>query len=455
MRGIIKVALVIVIIAIIVGAGYIFWPKPEHKPETVAHPQSVLNWAEAVKSRYGNMTLTLAAVTHPATDAFRKMIPEFEDLTGIDVVMTEMDETIYYEKLNTMVLMGIPYDGIYAASEAVPTLAMLKQIMPLDDFIANESMTPEWFNFSDIVPAYREIGSYQGKTYGIPIAGETVLVMYRKDLFEQYNKTPPETYQELLDLARFFDGKTVNGESISGVSIRAQTGGLENTWAWSSFLYGYNGGMVDLETLQIEFTKKETIESLKYFINLTKYGPPGIEGFSFPEAWTNFQMGKSAMLVEASAAAPIIEDPEKSLVAGKVGYAKFPRGPAGECVFVGGNSLTIPEASKHKEAMWSLIVWLASKYNSPRYLEYGGVITRISNLEEKTYPYYEAILDTLDIAGNTSLSWKMREFFEVAGFYEIKVQVSILMGEAQVGNMTPEEACYRMYEETRKILKGY
>lgn len=453
MRRIIKFALVIAIIAIIVGGGYLFWPKPEHKPETVTYPEYVLNWAEAVKSQYGKTTLKVAAITHPATDAFKKMIPDFESLTGIKVTVTEMEETIYYEKLNLWVLGGITWDGIYAAGEAIPTLAMMnEQIIPLDSFIANESLTPEWFDFSDIVPAYRDTMIYQGKTYGIPFAGETVLVMYRKDLFEQYNKTPPETYEELLDLAKFFhkiDGK------ISGVSIRAQTGGLQNVWAWSSFLYGYNGSMIT-ETLpyQLEFTKTETIDSLEYFIDLTKYGPEDIVGFSFPEAWTNFKLGKSAMLVEASAAAPIIEDPEFP-VAGKVGYAKFPRGPAGECVFVGSTGLTIPETCKHKEAMWSLIVWLTSKYSSSKYLEYGGIVSRTSNLEEETYPYYKAILDTLNIAGNTSLSRKLRAFWGCSiSFYAIQLEVSIIMGEAQVGTMTPEEACYKMQEKVWKILKS-
>lgn len=456
MKGIIKVALAIVIIAIIVGSCYIFWPKSGPELETVTYPESVLNWAEAVKSKYGNTTLKIAAITHPATDAFKKMIPYFENLTGIKVTMSEMDETIYYEKLNLWAVKGIPYDCIYAAAEAVPTLVMMKQIISLDDFIANQSLTPEWFNFSDIVPAYRDTMSYQGKTYGIPFAGETILVMYRKDLFEQYGKTPPETYEELLDLAEFFDGITVDGKSISGVSIRAETGGQQNIWAWSSFLYGYNGSMIT-ETLPYkpEFTKTETIDSLEYFIDLTKYGPPGIEGFSFPEAWTNFQMGKSAMLVEASAAAPGIEDPEKSLVAGKVGYAIFPRGPAGECAFVGGTGLTIPKTSEHKEAMWSLIVWLTSKYSSSRYLEYGGIAGRKSNFEEETYPYYKAILDTLNTAGNTSLSRKLRAFWGcTVSFYDIQVQVSTIMGLAQVGTMTPEQACYKMQEEVWKILKG-
>ena len=38
-----------------------------------------------------------------------------------------------------------------------------------------------------MLPAFRNgLGTYQGKIYGVPIAGETRFLAYRKDLFEKY-----------------------------------------------------------------------------------------------------------------------------------------------------------------------------------------------------------------------------------------------------------------------------
>ncbi|WP_224966180.1 ABC transporter substrate-binding protein, partial [Klebsiella pneumoniae] len=81
-----------------------------------------------------------------------------------------------------------------------------KIVQPLDDLIADTALTPEWFDYEDIVPAYRNgISKYEGVTYGIPTAGETRFIAYRKDLFEKYGKQPPQTMDEFLELAQFFN----------------------------------------------------------------------------------------------------------------------------------------------------------------------------------------------------------------------------------------------------------
>jgi len=455
----IKIVTVLIIVVAVASIFYYAWPKAPG-PGPVEYPESVLSWAENIRSKYGGTELTVVMITHPSTDAFKKMIPEFENLTGIKVNISEYDEVTYTDKLMVMLGEGtIPYDGFACAMELLPTLAMYPEfgypemIVPIDDFIADKSLTPEWFDFEDILPAYRDIMSYGGKTYGIMMAGETVMVMYRKDLFEKYDKEPPRTYDELLDLAKFFKEEVPEVEA--GVSIRAETG-FQNMWSWGNFLYGYGGGMIDPTTMTAEFNKKETVDSLKYFINLCEYGPVGILGYSFPEAWANFREGKSAMLVEASAACPGNEDPEQSVVAGKIGYAKFPTGPAGECAGVYGTGILIPAASEHKEAMWSLIVWLTSKYNSPKYLEYGGVANRVSDLEKKTYPYYETILKTVMEAGNTPLAKKMRAYYAIGpDFYPLWLSCATFMGQAQVGNITPEEACDEMQAAAETIIAKF
>ncbi len=44
------------------------------------------------------------------------------------------------------------------------------------------------------------------QVYGLPLNAYTYHLIYRKDIFEQYNITMPRTWRELLDFARQYNG---------------------------------------------------------------------------------------------------------------------------------------------------------------------------------------------------------------------------------------------------------
>jgi multiple sugar transport system substrate-binding protein len=95
---------------------------------------------------------------------------------------------------------------------------------------------------------------------------------------------------------------------------------------------------------------------------LRLYGPPGSENNHWYEASSIFSQGKAAMYTDANSLFPVIEDPQKSKVVGKVGYALFPRGPKGQygsTVAVWG--LGIPKTSKNQKAAWLFMQWATGK----------------------------------------------------------------------------------------------
>jgi ABC-type glycerol-3-phosphate transport system substrate-binding protein len=439
--------------AVIAGSfAYVYWPKPRPRTE-IEYPEQVYKWAEKIREKFAGKTLTIAAVAHPSTEAFKTLTPDFEQLTGIKVDWVTYTEISYFDKI-LLIASGqeVPFDLMYTAAEVIPGFAKQELVIPIDEYLYNSEYTPEWFNKEDIVPAYFNYMKADGKYYGVPFAGETIFVAYRKDLFEKYNKSPPKTYEELLELAKFFNRKE---ENLYGVSIRcAKT--WEAAWSWISFVYGFGGKWVDVKTLTPRFTDPATINSLKYFVELVKNGPPGIEAYSFEEAWAAFQTGKTAMLVESTAAAPSIEDPQKSAVAGKVGYAKFPRGPAGECAGVWGWGMSIPAGApkEKREAAWSLLGWLTGELNVDRYLKSGGIVSRLSPLKKMEHVYDKAILETLEVA-NSPLSGELILAYNLPISFEMTGIVSELVSRAITGEISPEEACRLMNTQIDELLKPY
>jgi multiple sugar transport system substrate-binding protein len=104
--------------------------------------------------------------------------------------------------------------------------------------------------------------------------------------------------------------------------------------------------------------------------------------------------------------ANIWEDREKSKVAGKVGYAVFPRGPGGQWAATFTPGMAISRFSRNKEAAWYFVQWSCNKQNFVREMLAGVGVPRVSSLSapevkaKRKYPpeWYDAYLESLKVA---------------------------------------------------------
>lgn len=410
------------------------------------------DWAAGIKEAYGGTTITVAVASHPSIEAFKTMIPRFEELTGITVVLDEMEEgQLSQRRLLEVSAESASYDAMMTAIEWNAQVAQSGYATPLEPWIESD-ITPDWFNYEDILQAYRDMFLWEdGMHYGIPFAGETVFMFYREDLLEEHGIAVPSTYAEVMEAAKYF---SENVDGVDGISYRARLG-WEFTYMWSIFLAPFGGMMVDPETGDVALDSPGTIASLEYVRDLWQYGPVGVESFSFPEAWDAFMLGRAAIMIEASAAAPEVENPDKSVVAGMTGYSKLPAGPAGAYSGVWGWSFAMMDDSEVKEATWAFIAYLTSEGLQADYLANGGIVSRESALGDPELqaanPYYQATLDALGQAADLG----------AAGLAVVLPspkwsQVSSIMGteggRAFIGEITVEEAVASMQAQVSEVL---
>ena len=410
----------------------------------------VEEWAAGINDQYGGTSITVAVASHPSIEAFKQMIPRFEELTGITVALDEMEEGQLGQRMLLEVSAeSASYDAMMTAIEWSPLVASSGYATPLEPWIESD-ITPDWFNYEDILQAYRDMFLWEdGMHYGIPYAGETVFMFYRQDLFEEHGIDVPTTYDEVLTAAQYFSD---NVDGVDGISYRARLG-WEFTYMWSIFLAPFGGMMVDPATGDVALDSPGTVASLEYIRDLWQYGPVGVESFSFPEAWDAFMLGRAAIMIEASAAAPEVENPDKSLVAGMTGYSPLPAGPNGAFSGVWGWSFAMMDDSDAKEATWAFIAYLTSEGLQADYLANGGIVSRASALGDPDLqaanPYYQATLDTLEQAaalGELGLSVvlptpKWSQVSEIMGIEgarafigEISVEEAIASMQAQVSD---------------------
>lgn len=408
-----------------------------------AGPDASDPWVKAMKKAYGGMTITVAGTGHTSTDAMRAMVKDFTAATGIKVQWDIMEEGYLRQKLlmehqsKTGVYDVLMIDAFNLAEYSPSGVAV-----PLKSFIDNKSLTPSWFDYDDLSAAFRNgVGAYKNVVYSIPIAGETRFLGYRKDLFDKYGKKVPKTLDEMLELAKFFNGKEPN---LYGIAMRAQRG-IHFASGWMTLMYSLGGEFLDQKTWKPTCDTTGTIYSLKYYIDLLKQAPPDVSVYTHEEAISAFMAGKTAMWLDATAIAPWIMDPKKSTVSDKVAFAPPPAGPAGAYGVMAGWGIGISADSnaKKQQAAWAFIVWMTSKANARQYVLGGGTPMRQSLGTDKeilkVHPYLPAMLEALVSADNlvkTGRSWipphpKAIKVLEIGGDFGAR---------AFVGELSPEDA---------------
>jgi len=417
-----------------------------------ASTDDVKAWLEEVRVKHEGTTVTIAAAVHPSTTAMKQVALEFEQATGVNIVWDEMEEGLVITKALLENQAGTGrYDIIMNCVEYNPFFIEAGAIEDLRPYLNNEKNieTPAWHDFEDIMYGARDMFYYEGDIYGVPFAGTLMFLIYNKDIFAKYDKTPPQTWEEFAQLAKFF-----KEQGLYGAAFRAQRG-WQFTMIWSAFMSPFGGGMIDPDTGRPVMDSPGNIEALKYMISLKDFAPLGIENMNYPEVWDALMAGNTAMAIESSSAPSMLENKSVSPVAGKMGYTAMPAGPRGAYSGVWGWGYSISSQSKNKDAAWATIVWLTSKLNQDKYLDAGGIVTRESALTDPKYiakyPHFEALYKTYQQAGDLAKTgWeivpKMLEFAEIT-------EILGLQGSRGfIGEISAEEACEIAQKESLKVL---
>lgn len=209
----------------------------------------------------------------------------------------------------------------------------------------------------DFFPGPMKAVTYQEKIYAIPWYIDAGLLYYRKDLLKKYDLIPPETWQDLVRVARLITerepglyGFIWQGKQYEGLNCNV----LEYIWG--------NGGGI-LKNGRSVINSPENIEALKFMRDLIvkyKITPPMVTTAIEEPTRHIFGNGRAVFMRNWPYAWNIFEK-EGSPVRGKVGVSVLPSFPGKvSASTLGGWQLGINRYSKHPEAAEKLIAFLTS-----------------------------------------------------------------------------------------------
>jgi multiple sugar transport system substrate-binding protein len=301
---------------------------------------------------------------HPWQQAIEPHLKAFETLTGIKLIAEVYPEDQFRAKTLVELTSGASSIDVFMSMPAQEGLKYMRAgwLQPVDEFLKDTALTAPDYNWNDFLDKTRDAMRVEGKLIGPPIQVENVALMYRKDVFQKYNVKVPTTLDELEAAAKALNGKPMTDDGQPGFGIVSRGKRAAATSMFAGYLHSMGTTWIG-PTREPVFNTEEGIKAFDLYGRLLRqYGPPGSENNHWYEASSIFSQGKAAMYTDANSLFPVIEDPQKSKVVGKVGYALFPRGPKGQygsTVAVWG--LAMPKTSKNQKAAWLFMQWATNK----------------------------------------------------------------------------------------------
>ncbi|WP_457647501.1 extracellular solute-binding protein [Profundibacter sp.] len=409
---------------------------------------------------YAGTTIVVNFPTTPHFNAVMKVLPEFTKETGINVEVDQLQYLKMRERQTLELTKDVgDYDLISYVVFSKADYVFADQLDNLAKYFMNPKLADPNYDANDLIDGYvanigivgGEKGYLPGKTgslYGLPFGSETSILGYRKDIFEKHGLKVPETYEELLDLAC----KIPQLEpGMGGLSSRAASG-HHATHAFLLHLAPLGGRIFDDNWNPI-MNNEAGVAAATALKTIVDCGPEGSQTFGFAEAGAAFLQGKTAMFLDSTQFAGQVNDPAKSTVVGKVGWAMHPMGVRRGSE-TGGFGIAIPKNAQNKEAAFLLMQWLTSKHGDKLVTMAGGNPVRFSTHADPEvnakYPYMSQFGEALKYADP---NW--RPIIPVWG--KINADLGTTLSKVLTEDLDIQEALDGVAERTRATMEqaGY
>ncbi|NLJ24807.1 MAG: extracellular solute-binding protein [Firmicutes bacterium] len=280
--------------------------------------------------------------------------PYFEKLTGATYDIVEIPFGDLQAKIFTDLATGQGvYDAIVGPLFFMGDYISNDWIIPIDKYFDDPRM-PKWDRDS-IAPPIHKLLHFGDHWYAFNNDHDGMVIYYRRDLLtdptwqsafkEEHGydlPVPPRTWQQVLDVANFFNGKDWNGDGKTdyGISMHLKVGeqGFFNYIALAgAFVVNPASGddpttvtrynnvfWFDPETMDPLINTPGHVRALEILKQLVDAGPRAMLGWGLAEAWDVFLRGDCAMVFTFGDVGTLSQDTRSSSIRGKQGVVAIP-----------------------------------------------------------------------------------------------------------------------------------
>ena len=360
--------------------------------QIVQSKTSLSHWQQAdIDWRQHNGShINVLADEQPAFMALKPYIPVFEKLTGISVGFHALEQSKMRHRRAIDLSKGLGlYDVIPMGVTFLGQAHANHYLEPLAGYLNNPQLTDlSWYKMDDISPNSLSLCQINGTLLSLPFDFSAPIYFYRKDLFDKFNISVPDTYEALLStkvtLQQALD-KHPDYNGMHAFASRTMPGAGLNTWTVLPIMRSYGAQIISGKVTATSNSHAANTAIRVYRDLVTGYGNPlNSRTLHFYQIRKLFKEGKLASAFIASHFYNEIDTEDESIIWDKWEAAPLPKGPHSRETSPWAWAFAINAQSKNKSAAWLFIQW-ATSAQTATLLSTGGSPPRMQIWQEQLF----------------------------------------------------------------------
>ncbi len=330
--------------------------------------------------------LTLCWAAWDPANALVELSKDFTEKTGIGMQFEFVPWPNFADRmLNELNSGGQLCDLLIGDSQWIGGGAENGHYVKLNDFFDANGISMDDFAPATVY-AYSTWPKGTPNYYALPAMGDANGWFYRKDWFArpelqeafqaEYGRplAEPTTQMELMDIAKFFQGREIDGQTVYGASIFTERGSEGITMGATGALYTFGfkyentPGSYDMEGA---VNSPEAVAGLEFYKALYDCcTPPGYDNAYMEQSLDAFKSGQVAMAMNWFAFFPgLYADP--NVGGDKIDFFVNP-GQNVQASTLGGQGISVVSYSDQQEQALEYIKWFADPDVQARWWSMGG-----------------------------------------------------------------------------------
>lgn len=336
---------------------------------------------------------------------------------------------------------------------AIDVLTLTQYTDGLADFSAHRAEYEDQF-----VPPILDLGSYQGKLYGLATDSEPIGVLYRKDIWDKYGITEESiaTWADLVEA-----GNKVNQDSRGEVALYALSATEPNVYETLAIQQGFGGYYFDETDTKVIVDDPKSIQAATVLKQLwdgkgARHDPNG--GWAGDEMTVLLKSGKVASQIVGAAWYPFYLTQQMPELSGQWRLMRVPAIAAGGArvgyqyptIFV------IPAQSRQQELAWEFQLMGLTGDGARALFDLAHILPAYAPLLEEHKPQpdeYFGGQQTFELWD--AIARDAPKVFFGEGFVEAEQILGNHLQQILKGEKSPEDGMHEAAEEMRsKLQKG-
>ncbi len=343
--------------------------------------------------------LTLCWAAWDPANALVELSKDFEAQSGHTMKFEFVPWPNFADRmLNELNSGGKLCDLLIGDSQWIGSGAENGHYVKLNDFFDAEGISMDDFAPATVY-AYSTWPKGSPNYYALPAMGDANGWFYRKDWFARpelqeefkakYGRdlAPPATWDEMKEVAEFFQNRDIDGKTVYGVSIFTERGSEGITMGATSALYSYgfkyenSPGKYDMEGAVNSDDAVAGLEMYKAIYQCCT--PPGYDNAYMEQSLDAFKSGQVAMAMNWFAFFPgLYADPNTG--GDKIGFFVNPSEKVAAST-LGGQGISVVSYSEKQDAALEYIKWFAQPDVQAKWWSMGGYSCHNSVLNDPNF----------------------------------------------------------------------